>query len=321
MKLFIRTQASPAIGVGHFMRCLAIAEEARAQGIAVCFLMEAVEASLQARLRMLDIVWEIVTGPLGSDATAVADRVGDNWLIVDSYRATSDYLAALDARTRLVVMDDLADFAPLSGRIVVNAAQSAADMPYDRIAPQAVKLLGPAYAPVRAEFRRVAEPGSGIAVMFGGSDPFALSEPVLAAIRSVLPEVPVRLIVGPANPRRDILLALTDTCIDVIVDPADVAGVLAGSDLVVTAAGGSVNEIAALGLPALAVVVADNQAAWLSACPFPVVDARGGLPSDFADRVHALCADPDLRRRIAAEAHVIVDGQGAARIVAAIKSL
>ena len=327
MKLFIRTQASPAIGVGHFMRCLAIAEEARAQGVGVAFLMESLDAPLCRRLDDLGIPLTLMPHPLGSaeDAEAVAALVDGEWLIVDSYQANGDYLTTLHARTKLLVMDDLAQVDPLPCRIVVNAALSAETLPYGRIAPDALRLLGPAYAPIRREFRAVSAVKSTrttISVMFGGSDPFDMTAKVAMALRVAIPDAGIRLLVGPANPRRQDLLAQAegDDAFAVFVDPPSVADVLAGSDLVVTAAGGSVNEIAAMGLAALAVIVADNQAIWLTACPFPVIDARQGLPGAFAGQVKGLVDDVETRRAIAEAAHRLIDGEGVERILAAIKS-
>ncbi len=328
MNLFVRTKASPAIGVGHFMRCFAIAEEAQAQGMDVTFLMEQLATPLRDRLHAIGVPLLPMRHALGSaaDGEAVAAMVGgSDWLIVDSYHATADYLAGLHAHTRLLVMDDMAEVEPLSCRIVVNAALSAAGLPYGAIAPQAVKLLGPVYAPIRREFRARPHSNTGwttLSVMFGGSDPFDMTGRTVAALRAALPIAEIRVIVGPANTRRRELQGLERTLegVKVFVDPPVLADVLAGSDLVVTAAGGSVNEIAALGLAAMAIVVADNQAIWLEACPFPVVDAREGLPDDFAPRAAALASDRHGRNAVAAAAHRMVDGRGAERIVEAMRS-
>ena len=74
-----------------------------------------------------------------------------------------------------------------------------------------------------------------------------------------------------------------------------------------------------MGLPALVLVVYDNQAAALKACPFPVIDARGGLPGDLGERVRTLINDPTCLAEIARDAHAAVDGLGPQRILEAMK--
>ena len=96
------------------------------------------------------------------------------------------------------------------------------------------------------------------------------------------------------------------------------AEALAGASLVVTAAGGSVGELAAMALPALVLVVYDNQAAFLQACPFPAIDVREGLPDDLETRVGAMMDDAQGLKDNAARAHARIDGHGAQRIVTAM---
>jgi UDP-2,4-diacetamido-2,4,6-trideoxy-beta-L-altropyranose hydrolase len=127
-------------------------------------------------------------------------------------------------------------------------------------------------------------------------------------------------VAGPANAHigllRDTARDLAD--VELFIDPASVADILAGATLVVTAAGGSVGEIAAMALPALVLVVYDNQVAALQACPFPVIDVRKGLPDALEAIVAALLDNPDELKAIAARGHSLVDGQGAQRIVEAM---
>jgi len=105
---------------------------------------------------------------------------------------------------------------------------------------------------------------------------------------------------------------------ELVHNPPSVAEALAGATLVVTAAGGTLGELAAMGLPALALVVVDNQAAAFDGCPYPVLDARAGPPEDLGQRVRDLLGDAEALRRIAAHAHAIVDGLGPKRILEAM---
>ncbi|CAM3325251.1 UDP-2,4-diacetamido-2,4,6-trideoxy-beta-L-altropyranose hydrolase [Asticcacaulis taihuensis] len=321
MRLFIRTEASSQIGMGHFMRCFAIAEEARAQGIAVTFLLNEVGEAVNAQLAQIGAQGMAIAGALGSMADFLAlGAVGltrEDWLLIDSYAAAEDYIALQKKATRLAVIDDLNALAHFDCDLLINPAQAARPVDYER-KTKARLLLGADYALIRREFLEVGSAGgTAITIMFGGSDPTQLTARCAEAVHAALPDNDIRLIAGPANQHTDDLVRLGQRSdrIQVFASPKRVADVLAGSRLVITAAGGSVGEVAAMGLPALVLVVYDNQAAALKACPFPVIDARKGLPDDLGARVKALIDNPAARTEIAAKAHAVVDGFGPKRIV------
>ncbi|MBW8734478.1 MAG: UDP-2,4-diacetamido-2,4,6-trideoxy-beta-L-altropyranose hydrolase [Asticcacaulis sp.] len=321
MKLVIRTEASTTMGLGHFMRCFALAEAAREQGLAVTFVVNA-DAPVA---RALAIGARVVTAPSpGQDFDVLGAEVGpDDWLVIDTYAAAADYLTALSKRCRVAVIDDLNALDRFDCRVLINPTPSAPKDSYAAKSP-AQLLLGPDYALVRGEFRRAAPPAGEqcITLTFGGSDPTGLTAVVARQLHTALPEVVIRAIAGPANRHIAQLQALTGRLdrLQVLLDPPSMADALSGSTLVVTAAGGSINEIASLGLPALAMVVYDNQMAWLDACPFPAIDARAGIPATFAADVAALLTDAARRQSIAAAAHRVVDGQGVFRILDVLRT-
>ncbi len=325
MRLFIRTEASSQIGMGHFMRCFAIAEEARGRGIEVTFLLNELGAAVSARLAQIGAKGVAIDGALGSTADFMAlGAVGltrEDWLLIDSYAASEDYISLQKKAARVAVIDDLNALERFNCDMLINPAQAARPVEYER-KTKARLLLGADYALIRSEFLEAGSAcGTAITIMFGGSDPTQLTARCAEAIRAALPDIDIRLIAGPANQHTDDLVRLAQNRehIQVFASPERVADVLTGSALVITAAGGSVGEVAAMGLPALVLVVYDNQAAALKACLFPVIDARAGLPEDLGTRVRALMDDPVARADIARQAHAVVDGLGPKRIVEALR--
>ena len=320
-RLLIRTEASNAVGMGHFMRCFAIAEEARARGIEVRFVVSALSDPVADRCRRIGATAR-ATGTLpGEDAGIVAAMLKpEDWLVIDSYAATADYVAALHGCAHVAVIDDLAALARYDCDLIVNPAQAASHSTY-RARTSAKLLLGAPYALIRREFR-VAHAGSGpaVGVMFGGSDPRQLTGGCAARLRTAMPGMPLKIIAGPAHIHTDALraMAAADPLLDLHIDPPSVAGVLAGCSLVVTAAGGSIGEMAAMGLAALVLVLYDNQQAALEQCPFRVIEARGDLPADLGARARVMVDDAAGLKAIADKAHKVVDGKGAQRIVEAM---
>lgn len=326
MRLFIRTEASNAVGMGHFMRCFAIAEEARAQGFNVTFLVSEPAVAINDRADRIGATVEILNAPVGSDVMAIKALAlrPEDWLLVDSYRADAKYIRTLNKFARVAIVDDLNAFERYDCALIINAALAADEAAYRRKS-QARLLLGADYALIRREFVQdhpsTDEPF--VAVLFGGSDPNRLTCRSAQMLIDAVPDVTVKVIAGPAHIHTDELQALeqAEPRIKLFVDPPSVAQVLSGASLVVTAAGGSVGEMAAMGVPALALVIYDNQVAALAQCPFPVIDIRQGLPDDLGGRAKALYDDPVRRAEIARSAHALVDGGGTKRVVEALKNV
>ena len=325
--LSFATEASHAGGLGHFMRCFALAQEARARGIESRFFLKQASAAMRARLAGIGAQW-VEAGEQWAQACLAQAPAADAWWVVDSYAATTDLLDALRRRNRVLYFDDLCALPHFPCDLVLNASPQATHLPYaDRMSARCSLLAGPAYAQIRMELRKAARmPGltrgspRQIGLILGGSDATGLALQVLTSLRAALPDADLQAFMGPAS--ADISqvreAAMRQTKSTVLSDPPDLAERLAACDLVVTAAGSSVWELCALRQAAIALVVADNQVAVLQACPFPSLDARQGVPSELGELARRLLADPSGLERIRQRAVDAVDGQGAARTLAAM---
>jgi UDP-2,4-diacetamido-2,4,6-trideoxy-beta-L-altropyranose hydrolase len=339
--ILARADASPEIGTGHVMRCLAVAEALRDDGHEVLFASAESTPAIDRRLTAEGFRRIAIAGPVGEAADLAATRSAMRLehcsaVMLDGYRFGEAYRAGLQAaRIRVMAWDDLGDGGALHADLVVNAAPQAHRLPYDRMAPGAVLLLGPGYAPLRRELRLAAREAHHpiadrpvLLLTFGGSDPLGLTGPLLTALAARRPD-DCRLVavVGGSNPRAAEVAALADHLgpgVAVHVDCPRMGAVMAESGLAVSAGGGTMGELAALAVPTLLVVTADNQAlasqdaATLGWCD--ALDARGGdMVSIIADAALTLWADRARRQRMAAAAGaLLLDGEGAIRIARAL---
>lgn len=99
----------------------------------------------------------------------------------------------------------------------------------------------------------------------------------------------------------------------------DVVGAMGSVDLAVAAAGVTAYELARLGVPSVVVAVADNQTPVVRR----LVDADAAVAAtlgDLAPAAEELADDPARRRTIADAAVRLVDGRGADRVVARMRS-
>ena len=98
--LCIRADASPSIGIGHLMRCLALAQAWQDRGGAVTFVTAPGQPALMARFVREGFAVHELKSPPGTltDATeTLATAASAGWLVVDGYQFRTDYLMALRA--------------------------------------------------------------------------------------------------------------------------------------------------------------------------------------------------------------------------------
>src|SRR5258708_2159527 len=100
--LLIRSDASIAIGTGHAMRCLALAQAWQDAGGHVVFAMAEATPAVRARLvaescEVVSISHAAGTPEDWGETIALARLQHAEWVVVDGYQFTTDYQQALKA--------------------------------------------------------------------------------------------------------------------------------------------------------------------------------------------------------------------------------
>jgi spore coat polysaccharide biosynthesis predicted glycosyltransferase SpsG len=305
-RIALRTTCGRTIGFGHLRRCLTLATELRAAGADCVF---------------------VLTGD-GAGPPLVAEagfRVGldlsADLIVVDDYAVTGDELAALHRRGGLAVIDDLADRF-LDADLVQNGGANAAELEY-HTSTGCRRLLGPGYALLRPSFRglpaRTAAGVKRVLVTMGGSDPLGLTAHVTRLCLGQLPDVTVDAVIGPLAEEPE---ALANPRVKVHRAPADLTPLILAADLAVSAGGQTSYELAAAGLPAIAIRVADNQRENLRALSrVPTLIAVEPDVSKLGDTLEALAGDVELRQKMSDSGRALVDGLGAVRVSQGLMAL
>ncbi len=335
--LVIRCEATPVLGTGHAMRCLALAQEWLHRDGSVLFAMTAPEPLLVARLRAAGVEVAVLASPAGGRADALetavlARRRGAGWLVVDGPMFGAAWDAAFPGEVRLLRIDDNGLTRAFRAELLLNQNLGAAPSDYPARSGSCRLLLGPGYVLLRPEFLAVADSGairgSRIVVTLGGSDPACATERVLAAL--LLPEtqnVEADFIIGAANPRQAALTAAIGAHLprlQSVVAPADLPARFARAPLAVTAGGTTLYELALLHTPMLLLCTADNQRrtcekfAAAGAAQFAGWHAAVA-PTELARMLAAMLTDGPRCAAFAASAGRLVDGRGASRVVEAMR--
>ena len=341
--VLFRADATPAMGTGHVMRCLALAEVLLDQEIEVAFAAAALTPSLSGRLAAQRIDVHAVD-PARDDGAgqtlAIARTLGASAIVVDGYHFDAAWRLALRSLgVPILAFQDLDDGKPLHADLVLNAAATPGDARWLAAAPAARFLMGPRYVLLRRELRRaMAAPSvpigdrAALLVTFGGADPAGLTLPVATALAGTLgPRVALDVVIGGSVPDGAELarrVAALGPQVAVHLDPIEMAPLMGRAGLAVSAAGSTIGELAALGVPALIAVVAENQvvgaAASVAAGWCEAVDARrppggeAGAVAALAARAAALWSDRERRRLMADRTAGLIDAAGAERVADAL---
>lgn len=332
----IRADASQAGGTGHVMRCLALAEAARAAAHDVVFLSAHLTDGLTERI--LQSGASLV--PINADTASTDDAVltaawladeGADALIVDGYDFTRDYRARVaQGNWRIMAIDDGCDH-DLHADWVLNPSPLAHDLPYAQVSPAARLLLGAEYSLIRAEVRGYIDEerdlDSGhLVVVFGGSDPLALTVPVTIALAMAVPMAHLDVVLGAAAPNQEDMVEVAARFANAVTlhrQTPEIGRLLAGARMAVSAGGSTQGEVAALKVPAVLVTVAENQAASVlkaaeEGWAIAVDGRRDNAIAAISGAAGRLWLDRMTRQRMARVSQGLIDGRGATRAIAAL---
>jgi UDP-2,4-diacetamido-2,4,6-trideoxy-beta-L-altropyranose hydrolase len=286
-----RTDATNQIGTGHFMRCLTLADGLLRGGVKMRFVSRGLPAHLRDMLaqRSIDLASldseteSVTTGDLqhahwlgcsqeqDAQATqhALADRQWD-WLIVDHYALDAHWESELrGSAKRIMVIDDIADRQHDCDLLLDQNYYPDMQTRYTGKVPAGCEmLLGPRYALLREEFRKLREhtrPRTGpvrkILVFFGGVDAANCTVQAIEALAETdLSGIRVDVVIGAQHPCvEQIQAACAGLGYVCHVQTTRMAELMAASDLAIGAGGATSWERCCLGLPALLVSLAENQ--------------------------------------------------------------
>lgn len=342
LTVLARTDASESRGTGHLMRCLNLAGELQVGGATVTFACAPTDPAAERMVRergfalvQLNVPPQAAsseTETVDSDLTmAAVTRRNFDWAIVDHYSLGAKWERRIRGICRWVAaVDDLADRSHDCDVLIDQSLRSDGGAAYDSLlSPGCERLIGPRYALLGPSFRaaRAALQQSnrkGILVAFGGSDPLAMTAPVLRALLHASDgKISIDVAVGSMQRAAAEIDALAARAPGVRVHHAmrDIAGLMAHARVYVGAGGTTSWERCCLALPGVVVSTAPNQEASCRALDDAgshvyLGDAKSVAPETVAAAAMSLLASPAWWSRLAERSSDLVDGLGAKRIAA-----
>jgi spore coat polysaccharide biosynthesis protein SpsF len=320
------------MGLGHVVRCLALAEAFRRQDDGeLGFLMGEGPAAREMVRRAGHDVISLGPGDPTGLLAAVRDAGADSIVFDvrdDLSRAAVQRVRDLGVQT--VVVDDGSE------------RRLAADLAFFPPVPQVTRLdwtgftgrryVGWEWIILRPQFRARGASRAGtpprLLVTMGGSDPAGLTLKAVRALTLLDLDFDTDVLVGPAFADQQALeeeLRGSARQVRVRRDVEDVAGLMAEADVAVASFGITAYELAAVGVPAVHLCLSEDHAesasALVAAGAARSLGVHEGVTQEaLARAVQELLADPVLRRRIGDRGREVIDGKGAGRVVEHIRS-
>ena len=327
--MLFRCDASPEIGLGHIVRCLALADELRdSHGARVAFAMRNSALGcemarrhgypvLQAPRGEFDYAAWLEDALRQSEAQTLVVDVRDELL-----RSTLEGLSA--KRYRIAVLDDAgerargADFVfcppvPQVRRANWNGFKGKLFVGWEWI------ILRKQFArDVRARERN----GRNLLITMGGSDPANLTCQAVQATDELGQEFCGTVVVGRAFRHHQELQAVLRSArhrFKLLQQVEEMSAVMTEADVAICSFGMTAYELAAMGVPAIYLCLTPDHAESASALAESGMGWSLGVAGEVAERKLAeatekLLADPALRRKMSTEARRQIDGKGAERI-------
>lgn len=326
-----RADGGPAIGAGHVMRMLSLAHAFRAGGWRIGF--AATEETFESVAALGEAQVEKLAVESREDTRALTAKwpEGADLLVADHYGLD----AAFERKCRpwakrIAAVDDLAN--RTHDADVLFDPVCALPAAYEKLVPtQCAIHCGPDFTPLHPAFREarpvaLARRGGGevnrILVSFGQIDAGNATAAALDAIEAAGFHGKIDVVLSSRAPHLQAIRERATGRMTLHIDTKEMAALMRAADLAIGAGGTTTWERCCLGLPALAVEIADNQHDLLSrAATLGVLQnlglAKPDIASEMARALRGLLADPAKLSQMSIAASALVDGRGSERILLA----
>lgn len=272
-----RADGNEMIASGHIMRCLSIAQTAQELGEECCFVMagrrfSAIVENAGIKSFYLDTDFMNMQEELET-FIPILEKIKPNCVVVDSYYVTEKYLEEIRKYSTIIYIDDLASFAyPVD--VIVNYNIYSKKIDYvqmyhiqNKFEPKL--LLGSEYAPLRKEFKKVKrkqQPKNvkDVLISTGGADyeHVALRLAQYLTDHKDMNNYKYHFLVGGLNQDILELMKLAERfplLMEIHQNVKHMGQLMQSCDIAVSAAGSTLYELCACGIPTITYVLADNQ--------------------------------------------------------------
>lgn len=323
MKVYILTEGSKDIGLGHITRCTSLYQAFQEHGAAPEFIANGDEFAEKLLIGKKYLLFDWV-----KDNKRLFDTIsGADIVVVDSYLAGAEIYHRISQSVKSALFIDDNQRIDYPAGTILNGSVRAEELDYPKQDDTAY-LLGSRYMPLRKNFwnapeKEIKENIESIMVIIGGSDYRNIVPEILKRLREHFFDIRKNVIIGAGFTNIESVRREADENTYLIYHPAaeKMRDMMARSDIAISAGGQTVYELARLGVPAVVIPVVDNQMGNVKGASKAAIIKYAGWWKDaevFDRLIECIndLKDKKLRSDISARAQKCVDGQGALRVSA-----
>ena len=351
----IRADGNAEIGVGHVMRCLSIADALKEKNKEVVFAaadynMKTVIESRGFSCIVLESDYKNMMSDFDNDTFVDIINQSES-IIIDSYYVSDEYFNRIrgirkeqqdNTGYKIIYIDDLCEKAhPVD--VLINYNIYADIEKYrslysanDNKSVMTEFVIGSQYIPLRKEFSsiskiRIKEKVTDVLVMTGGADMHHVALNLIKKLKEVISgsdskrikDICFRFVIGAMSADYSSILNELAGSKNIVLhkDVKNIWTLMCSCDIAVSAAGTSLYELCACGVPTITYVLADNQMNGEEAfienkVMLSIGDIR--IEEKYCEKIISsvldLADDYSLRKQMADRGASITDGSGARKI-------
>ncbi len=337
--LVIRADAGSAIGTGHVMRMIALAQAVMERGTHVTILSAQCQASIIDRVKELGITHALLPecAPGSTqDAKSTLDfcqQSNATWLVLDGYHFGEAYQkSGFNKGIQVLALDDFGHCATWYCDAILDQNLGAEHRPHGKSHnPDFTSLLGSPFALIRSEFKKSILnakeklfPANNIVITMGGADQNNVTSLVLDALENICLEgLHLRVLVGGSNPHSESIQQRVNTSkhnIEILNNVRNMPAMYEWADAIISAGGSTCWEWLAYGLPGAVVTLADNQEPVVAELKSQHLALSLGWFTDYNQEQWSqelnFWLSGDTKYSAFAQRRNIIDGYGADRVAA-----
>ena len=320
------------------MRCVALAQAWKKQGGKVTFISSCESESLRNRITdegfELVLIKESYPDPADFEITLSTinnSNSNNSWVVLDGYHFDADYQQSIKNNGNpLLVIDDIGHLDNYIADIILNQNINAEDLNYS-CETETKLLLGTNFVLLRDEFltynnlkREIPEVANKILVTMGGGDQKNITFKVLEAINQINIEgLEIKVVIGPSNRNLDTLKETAKNSkhrVELLQNVFSMPEVMDWADLAVSAGGSTCWELFYMKVPAILIILADNQKDVVETlCKREVCFTLGWFNNMSMETIHKnlllLINDSENRKNSISIGSELIDGQGVSKVI------
>lgn len=334
MRIGIRVDVNKIVATGHIMRCLAIADALKKNGEHPLFILadNTFESLIEGRgypFSFLKSDWQYMDGEV-EKLQCVIERYRIEVLLIDSYFVTKQYLKKIHELTKTVYIDDLGKDIYEVDTIICYVNYYKKLLLEQKYSSKVQILQSVSYVPLRNVFSTLPQKNilsklKKLVVLSGGTDSYNFLWNFAKKImkHSLLERLEkVYIICGKYYDNYD---KLRQEFIDVkqicfCKDVNDIEKYMLSADVAISAAGVTLYELCAVGIPTITYIMADNQYENAkSFCQEGLMEYAGDLRYDsvldnIVELLQGKYQELEYRKKVSEAMRRKIDGKGAQRI-------